>query len=134
MQNTTIREILQFETSPENLYNTLIQSELHSKLTQSEALIDARPGGEYTAYDGYIHGTITELIPYQKIAQTWIAEEAEWPQEHVSYVVFEFEPIENETKLKFEHRNIPSSLTETFRIGWNEYYWEPLKALFPQKK
>lgn len=130
MPNLEFQEILHFSTTGENLYNTILSSTLHTALTQSKAVIDPKPGGKYTAYDGYIHGTILELHPYNKIVKTWIATEEDWPEGHESVVVFEFEETASGTQLRFTHSQIPEGMLERFREGWKSYYWEPLEKMF----
>ena len=60
-----------FPVSPKRLYEAWLSSIEHSAFTNSEAKIDPRVGGEFSAWDGYITGTTVSLEPYSRIVQNW---------------------------------------------------------------
>jgi activator of HSP90 ATPase len=133
MNTREINQKVQFSASPEQVYNAIMSSALHSEFTQSESVIGEKPGDSYSAYDGYIQGHIMELVPHKRIMKTWIAHEEGWPEDHVSEVKFEFFPNDRGTEMHFTHYGVPAEKFENFRDGWKEHYWEPMQEMFEKK-
>jgi activator of HSP90 ATPase len=130
MKTTSIFQTLFFEATPQQLYDTLMSSEKHSELTDSEATIGESEGDYFSTYDGYIHGINLELKPGRRIVQRWQAEEDDWPDGHLSKVTFELIPENSGTRLEFKHEEIPDGMEERFVSGWEEFYWVPLEEYF----
>jgi len=110
-------------------YDAWLDSEKHSQLTGSEAQIKAEEGSAFTAWDGYISGKITELVPNQKIVQTWrttaFAEEAE-----DSILTVSFYASKRGCKIQLDHTNIPKGDGPKYKKGWKEHYFEPMEKYF----
>ena len=115
-----------FKASPHELYEALMDSARHAAFTKSDASISREVGGEYMAYDGYITGKNLELIPDQKIVQSWRA--VDWPEKQFSRVEFEISPVAEGSRLVFTHSDLPEGTEEEFTQGWIENYWEHLHA------
>ena len=60
-----------FPASPQEIYSTWLSSKGHSAMTGSPATVSAKVGGEFDAWDGYIHGKNLELEPGKRIVQSW---------------------------------------------------------------
>ena len=130
MKTKSIKHEIIFDALPDEVYNLLMNEELHSTFTGGEACISNREGDGFTAYDGYITGKNVELIPGEKIVQLWRAEEEGWPEDHFSMVVFTFtKQGKDKTKMLFEQSGIPEHKAAAIDKGWVEYYWEPMKRL-----
>lgn len=48
-----------------------------------------------------------------------------------SRLEFRFEPKGERTEVTMIHEQVPASRAESYRQGWIDYYWTPLKAYFP---
>ena len=119
-------------TSAQEIYDILMDGRRHAKLTGSAAKLSRKVGGEFAVYDGYAYGTNVELVEGRRIVQTWRAQEDEWPEDHFSEVVFDLTPInKTKTAIAFAHKRVPTALVQNFKDGWRQFYWEPLKAMFP---
>lgn len=130
MKTKSIQQEQIFNAPPDEVYNLLMNEELHATFTGSETCISNREGEGFTAYGGYITGKNVELIPGEKIVQLWRAEEEGWPGNHFSMVVFTFtKEGKNKTKMLFEQSGIPEHKAIDIDRGWVEYYWEPMKRL-----
>ena len=125
-----IEQTVFFKTSPHEVYEALMDSSRHTAFTGSEAEISREVGGLYRAYAGYISGKNLELIPNQKIVQTWQA--MGWPEDHFSVVTFIFTPVADGTRLDFTHSDLPEGTEDEFEQGWIDNYWEPLKTFFEE--
>ncbi|MFZ1687929.1 MAG: SRPBCC domain-containing protein [Flavobacteriales bacterium] len=116
----------------QTIYDILMDSRKHAKLTGSAATVSRKVGGAFEVYDGYAFGTNVELVEGRRIVQTWRALEDEWPEDHFSEVVFDLTPVsKTKTAIDFAHKRVPTSLVKSFKDGWRQYYWDPLKAMFP---
>jgi activator of HSP90 ATPase len=121
-----IEQTVTFKASPHAVYEALMDSAQHAAFTNNEAHISREVGGEYMSYAGYITGKNLELVPDQKIIQTWRA--VDWPADHFSRVTFVLTPLESGTQLYFTHADLPDGTEAEFTQGWVDNYWEPLKA------
>lgn len=123
----TIKQTVTFAQSPSEIYELLMDSERHASFTRAGAQISRQPGGEFTAYGDYISGKNLELIPDRKIVQFWRA--SDWPEGHVSTVMFELLPIVTGTKLEFTQTNVPVEFAKSIAQGWKEFYWNKIKNI-----
>ncbi|MEO8069101.1 MAG: SRPBCC domain-containing protein [Flavobacteriales bacterium] len=118
--------------SSQAVYDILMDGRKHSKLTGSGAKVSRKLGGAFEVYDGYAYGRNVELVEGRRIVQTWRAQEEAWPDDHFSEVVFDLTPDGKEkTRIAFTHKRVPTKLVKSFKDGWRQFYWEPLKAMFP---
>jgi activator of HSP90 ATPase len=117
--------------SPEVVYRAWIDSEAHGKFTGSPAHIDPNVGGVYSAWDGYISGETLTLEPFRRIVQSWrttdFPEDA--PDSHLEVLI---EAVGAETSLRLIHTGIPDGQSDEYRSGWNDYYFEPMRAYFAE--
>lgn len=134
MQTSTIEQTVHFTASPHQVYQAIMDSKLHSEFSGAEAVIGKKVGDAYSAYDGHIEGTILELIEDKLIRKTWIAFEDGWPEGHASEVTFKLTPREKGTELHFLHTGVPLKKVESISKGWEEFYWEPMQAMFSKNK
>jgi len=132
MEVTTIRQRATIAAPPDEVYRALMDARLHSRFTGSTARIGKAVGDAFSAYDGYIEGLNLALEPGRRIVQSWRAREDGWPEDHYSQVSYRLEGVDGGTRLELTHERVPAELAESFRQGWKEYYWTPLKALFQE--
>lgn len=87
VQTITFSETFQCRAS--DLYDALTKEELVTVFTRNQAKVDATRGGEFILFDGNVSGKFEELVPNEKIAQTWRYKQ--WPSGHYSKVIMEFQ-------------------------------------------
>lgn len=98
-------------------------------MTGSPAKVDGRDGGAFTAWDGYIWGTFLELTPNKRILQSWRT--SEFPEDaEDSQVEILLEEQNGKTKLTLVHTNIPAGQSESYRQGWEDFYFKPMREYF----
>ncbi|VVC03582.1 Uncharacterised protein [Candidatus Burarchaeum australiense] len=56
MKTKTLKEVVEFDSSPHEVYEALMDSEKHSRFTGGKAKISREVGGKFSAYDGYAEG------------------------------------------------------------------------------
>jgi activator of HSP90 ATPase len=115
--------------SPERLYNAWLDSGEHSHFTGGKAEIDARPGGAFTAWDGYIQGVTLELEPFKRIVQSWRTTDFpdDCPDSRLEVV---FRQVKNGTEMQLIHTGLPDGQAKSYEDGWCDYYLTPMQAYF----
>jgi len=116
--------------SPEQLYQAWLDSQSHSDFTGAQAVIDPVVGGEFSAWDGYISGKTLELEPFRRILQSWRTTDFQ-ESEPDSTIEILFEPVDGKARLILNHSNIPEGQAESYRQGWEDYYFTPMLEYFP---
>jgi activator of HSP90 ATPase len=115
--------------TPGAVYDALLDGKKHSKLIGGKATGNATVGSEFTAWDGYITGTNLELDPGKRILQAW--QTSEWPEgAEPSHVEWTFTGEDGGTHVTLVHSNVPAEQADSYRQGWIDYYWTPMKAYF----
>ena len=126
----TIHQSEFFPSTPAiRIYEALLDGRKHSKMTGAKATGDPHVGGKFTAWDGYISGANLELEPGVKIVQSW--QTTEWPEgAEPSHLEWHFIEKDGGTEVKMIHSKVPASQAESYRQGWIDYYWTPMKEYF----
>ena len=129
---STITQTVQIGASPEEVYDALMDSKKHAKVTGSPASVSRKVGGKFTAWDGYIFGRNLELVPGKKIVQEWAT--TEWPEGYPpSRLEITLTKRAGGTELKMVHSRVPAQQKEEYAGGWRSFYWEPLGTYFRRK-
>jgi activator of HSP90 ATPase len=121
--------IQKIKANPETIYKAWLSTDGHSAITGSPAKVDGTVNGDFTAWDGYIWGMFLELEPNHRILQAWRT--AEFPSEaEDSIVEILLEEEKGKTKLTLKHSNIPEGQAESYKTGWDDFYFKPMKEYF----
>jgi activator of HSP90 ATPase len=114
---------------PEQVYRALTDPTQHGAVTGTVVTGEPIEGGTFTASSGYIHGTFEKLEENKLVVQTWTT--TEWPKgAGPSRLELAFEAADGGTELTMTHSEVPLSQAESYRQGWIDYYWNPLRAHF----
>jgi activator of HSP90 ATPase len=127
METKNIRQTVNFKAEPHEVYEALMDSKKHSKFSGGKASISRKVGGKISAYDDYIEGVNVELVPDEKIVQTWRG--SDWPEGHFSTVTFKIEKTPAGSKLTFNQVGVPVEFYEDIKQGWIDWYWTPMKQM-----
>ena len=85
------------------------------------------------AWGGYITGRNLELIPGERIVQSWRT--AEFTDEHEdSIVTVTLEEVADGTLLTLTHSRVPDGQTSYEDGGWQVHYLEPMQDYFAARK
>jgi len=104
-----------------------MDSEKHTEFTGAKASVSPEIGGEFSAYDGALSGTILELVPDAKIVQTWRGSDDGWVPGHFPTATFSLEAIDGGTRLTFVQTGVPEKSFEQISQGWQTFYWPKIK-------
>src|SRR6266545_3776565 len=111
-------------TKPAEIYEAWLSSEGHAAMTGNPANVDGKVGGAFSAWDGYIFGKTLELTPNQRIVQAWRTSEfpEEAPDSHLEVLL---EKVDGGTKLTIIHVDMPEDQVDSYRLGWEDFYFRP---------
>lgn len=137
--NAAIHQEVTFAAPPSRIFQTLTVAALFDRVVQlssamnsdmkkmlgtSPTQIDARQGGAFTLFGGYVTGRNIELVPDKLIIQAWRA--GSWVPGDFSIARFALVEHGPQTRLVFDHAGFPSEAADHLAKGWHENYWEPL--------
>lgn len=129
---TTITQTVVVQTTPEEVFRAFVDPRVHAAVTGAAATGSARVGGRFTAWDGYISGVNRVVERPRRLVQAWMT--TEWPDgAEPSQVEFVFTAVKGGTKIRMVHSRVPAAQAASYRQGWIDYYWEPLKAYFRER-
>ena len=115
--------------TPQRVFRAWLDSREHGAFTGGAAEIDARVGGRFSAWDGYIEGTTLELEPPRRIVQFWRT--TEFPEGSPdSRLEVLLEEVPEGARLTLVHTEIPDGQSESYRQGWEDYYFAPMRKYF----
>ena len=121
--------IVTINAKAEKFYEAYLSSEGHTALTGSPARVDGTVDGDFTAWDGYIQGMFLELEKNKRIVQAWRT--AEFPEDaEDSIVEILLEEDHGKTKLTLKHTNIPKGQMDSYKTGWEDFYFKPMREYF----
>ncbi len=129
----TIHASTTIKARPKAVYEAWIDADEHAAMTGAPAESDAREGGAFTAWDGYIRGRHLELQPSKRIVQSWRTSEFD-DDDPDSRLVVILEPESGGTRITIVHTDIPKGQGPGYEQGWEEHYFAPMRRYFAKKK
>ena len=115
--------------SAAEIYKAWLTSKGHAAMTGSPAKASGKAGGKFTAWDGYIFGKNLELTPNRRIVQAWRT--SEFPDDAPdSRLEVELVEVKGGTKVTLTHSDMPKDQLESYRQGWKDFYFKPMKEYF----
>jgi activator of HSP90 ATPase len=127
MKTKTIRQSVTFKASVDTVYEALLDSKKHAKFTGSVVKMSREIGGKFSVYGGDIQGVNLELVPGQRIVQSW--RYSDWPKGHYSKATFSLTGVPGGTRLIFTQIGVPEQFYDDIKQGWRDYYWAPMKKM-----
>jgi uncharacterized protein YndB with AHSA1/START domain len=115
--------------SPQEIYDAWLDNLAHSEMTGGEVIMSDELGAAISAWDGHIGGRNLQLVPGERIVQSWRT--TEFADEHEDSVVsVVLEEVDGGTLLTLVHANVPDEHTSYEQGGWQQYYFEPMQEYF----
>ena len=99
-KSITIHQEIEFNATPQQLYDALLDSKQFSEFSGRAAEINREVGGAFSLFKGHIIGRNVELVPNERIVQAWRV--VTWPEGVYSIVRFELKPQGSGTHLVFD--------------------------------
>lgn len=117
--------------SPNEVYAAWLDSDEHTQMTGGRAVVSAKVGEPFEAWDGYIQGRNLELVPGRRILQHWRTTEFD---ESCGDSLLEIllDPEGDGTRVTVRHSDLPEHGMQ-YRQGWADAYFNPMKQYFVKK-
>jgi activator of HSP90 ATPase len=130
---TTIKQTVVIpNVTPKQVYDAYTDPEKHTEFTDSKATGKPVVGGEYSAWDGYIFGKYLDLEDGKRVVQEWTT--TDWEEGYTaSKLELTFKSVPKGTEISLIQSNVPKSLANDVKMGWTDFYWEPLKEYFAKQ-
>ena len=111
---------------PEDVFAALTNAFTIELWTGYPAIMDDKPGTEFSLWEGNISGNNIEVIENKKLVQEWYFGE----QNEKSIVTIKLFEDKKGTQVELNHTNIPDEDYENITEGWVEYYFGAIKEFF----
>lgn len=107
------------------VWQAFTEAEMAEQWGATPAKVDAREDGEFSYWDGDIHGVFTKLVPEKLIEQDWYGHDNPTWKYNVSFI---FEGGDKSTTVHMLYSG--DILDEQKDIAdWRDYYFDPIKKL-----
>ncbi|MGO8693188.1 MAG: SRPBCC domain-containing protein [Rectinemataceae bacterium] len=117
---------------PQAVYDAWLSAKEHSAMTGSPAKASKKVNGAFTAWDGYISGKNIELKSPDRILQSWRT--TEFPSDAPdSLLEVLLAAAKGGTKVTLIQTAIPEGQGASYRQGWIDHYFTPMKEYFSRK-
>lgn len=117
-------------TPADQVYGAWLDAEEHTDFSGGEATCDARVGGAFTAWDGYIEGRNLELEEGRRIVQSWRTSDFdEGDADSRLELLFEDDGCGG-CRLTLRHTELPTGQGARYEQGWREFYFAPMAEYF----
>ena len=122
---TQIQQTYIIKAPVSKVWKALTDAAVAEQWGAAPAKVDPREGGEFSYWNGDIHGIFTKLVPQELIEQDWYGHDnPTWKYT----VVFALEGDDTSTTVHMVYSG--NSLNEQKDIAdWKDYYFDPIKKL-----
>ncbi len=127
----SIEQVVTFRAAPAQVFEALMDSATHAAFTGQPAKIDRVVGGTTSVYDGRVGGYNLDIVPNERIVQAW--RPGNFPPGAFTVVTFALSAEGEGTKLTFTQHAVPDEAYEHLKKGWEERYWQPLRAFLENR-
>ncbi len=123
MPAETYRTSIEIAAPPSMVYPFLTQPESILRWMGDYAVLDPRPGGEFTLdINGVpVRGHYVELDPPHRLVIAWGHAGSDLLPPGSSTVEITLEPVAGGTRLQLEHRDLPHEEAKMHAIGWPHF-------------
>lgn len=112
---------------PAEVYRSIADPRRQTAFTGARTTGQARKGAAFTAWDGYIRGRTLAAEPGRRLVQEWWT--AAWPKDAApSRLEWRFQRHPRGTRVRLKQTGVPRSQVASYRKGWVDHYWRPLRA------
>jgi activator of HSP90 ATPase len=113
---------VELNTTPQRVYQTLLDSKRFAALTGVPAEIAREAGGAFKLFGDQVTGRNLELIPNRRIVQAWRVEA--WPPGVYSIVRFELTAQGSGVRAVWNHTGFPVGDAQSLSGYWFNGIWE----------
>ena len=134
MDTRTVSQEVFFNALPHEIFEAFLDARQHAEFSGAPAEIDRRSGGRFSLHGGHVTGSTLEIVPDQKIVQSWRSDK--WPAGHSSRLSLTLTPIYDGrgTQLSLTHADVPAESFDEINTGWRTHYWNKLGPYLRSRK
>jgi len=133
MMTEAIQQSVEFNASPETLFELFMDSKKHAAATGGPARISRKNGGAFTAFGGMLCGKNLLIVPKKMIVQAWRSSQFK-ATDPDSILILRFSKTAGGGRIDLVHAGVPEHDHKGVTKGWPKYYWEPWKAYLAKGK
>ena len=118
------------KAAPEDIFAALTNSKIILEWCGQKGNVEAKIGGKFEMFDGWVKGKVLAYEPGRSLAYTW--HPAEWQKEwDASIVTYALTKTKSGTKISLKHSGFPNEQEmKSHHSGWDKHVFEPLKEFF----
>lgn len=119
--------------APDEVFEAWMSAKKHAAFTGAAARVEARAGSRHLAWEGYIHGWVLKVGPGRRATFAWRT--TDFASHDIDSVVeLTVRRAKGGSVVSLRHSDIPAGQGDRYTRGWDEFYFEPLRAHFEKKK
>ncbi len=132
MPRRVIKQSVVLSAPAESLYAMYMDPARHAEITGGKAVISARPGSKFLAFDGTLCGTTLAVVAPRLIVQSWRSKKFH-ASDPDSTLILAFVPLGTEGRIDLVHLDVPKHDYDGVNEGWELYYWTPWRAFLARQ-
>lgn len=128
-----IRQSVTLPASPRVLFQTFLNSKLHTAMTGMPAKTSGKSGAKWSAFGGAIWGRNLLIVPGKLIVQAWRSRH--FPKNDPdSILILAFSGTTKSGRIDLIHVNVSGKDYKGVREGWPKFYWKPWRKYLRKKR
>ena len=125
-----IKQTYDIAAPPADVWRALTDPRMIKEWSEAGAVFSLEIGAAYSLWDGSISGEIVEIVPVQRLVQTWKPQD--WTRTD-SIVTFTLTPRGKGARVDLVHVNVEESDYAGTSEGWDAYYLGAIKRMCETK-
>ena len=127
-----IRQSVTLPASARNLYAMYLNAKTHRAITGAKAVISARRGAPFSAFNGMLRGRTLHTVPGRLIVQAWRSVNFR-KSDLDSTLILRFTPAGRRGRIDLVHAGVPPQDYGGVTQGWKTHYWRPWRKYLARR-
>ncbi|MBI3578886.1 MAG: SRPBCC domain-containing protein [Ignavibacteriales bacterium] len=132
MKSSPIKMTIELPASPDEVFAALTEPKLITRWCGQKGKAEAKVGGKFEMFDGWVKGKVVESKPGKALSYTW--QPTDWEKKIESVVKYTLTKSKKGTKITLVHFGFPDEKERgSHASGWKKHVFDPLKEYFGEK-
>ena len=116
----------QLSAAPHRVMQLLTDAVLIRKWSGGEDILENKPGGAFSMFDGWVTGTVLKTEP-EELAYTW--QTTDWPEGTTPCEVhYRLKKHDGGTRLTVTQTGLPTEdEMKSHKSGWTDFFFDPME-------